>query len=50
MAKITLDVERLETKKVDNRGRVYLGRDYIGEELEIAIVNREEGTEDDKHE
>lgn len=35
---IKVDTDNLLKKTVDNQGRFYIGRDYIGKDVEIAIV------------
>lgn len=37
---IEIDTDNLHKKTVDKQGRVYLGRDFIGDDVEIAIVDR----------
>ena len=39
---VEIDTDNLHKKTVDKQGRVYLGRDYIGEDIEIAIVERDD--------
>lgn len=39
---VEIDTDNLHKKTVDKQGRVYLGRDYIGDDVEIAIVDRSE--------
>lgn len=38
------DAEKLDTYTVDDRGRVTLGKDYSGEEVQVAftVINDEE--------
>jgi len=35
---IKVDTDKLLEKRVDKQGRFYIGRDYIGKDVEIAIV------------
>lgn len=37
----TIDTDRIVTGKTDDRGRLSLGTEYSGEEVEVAILERE---------
>ena len=39
---IQIDTDDLHKKTVDKQGRVYLGRDFIGKDVELAIVEVDE--------
>jgi hypothetical protein len=34
---VTIDADDVIVKEVDSQGRVYLGRDHAGEDVEIAV-------------
>lgn len=38
MARVTIDVEKIETVAADDRGRVYLGSKYAEEDVEVAVI------------
>ena len=39
---VEIDTDDLHKKTVDKQGRVYLGRDLIGKDVELAIVEVDE--------
>ena len=39
---VQIDTNDLHKKTVDKQGRVYLGRDFIGKDVELAIVEVDE--------
>ena len=47
MVQVTLDAEFVKGRKVDDRGRVYVGKDYSGKEIEIAVATTEDEDEDE---
>lgn len=38
MAKVTMDVKKIETVRADERGRVTIGSKYAHEDVEIAVI------------
>ena len=39
---VQIDTDDLHKKTVDKQGSVYLGRDFIGKDVELAIVEVDE--------
>ncbi|WP_157078585.1 hypothetical protein [Halalkalicoccus paucihalophilus] len=42
MAQVTIEVEKIDTLRADDRGRVALGSDYAGKNVEVAVIEATE--------